>query len=361
MYSQFEQSTNLVETVFDILNEMDFDTVKDKELLEELHGYCAKIDNDRCKLLSFIQNMIDEYGLERRHPLISTLYEIFQKEYQVQFESPIKLKMKEQIDSLSENSTAKDEFIHLMLHQFREQGINAYLIAPEKNEPQISGSCFFSVISQKKLIPILQNIVTEIHNCILYDETTHPRIQMIIRLQEHYCVLDFDKLSKQCLVLDAAGDAQQTHILDVLQSSSVITSVVYVNNFTYEYHGVTKTTTLQKDYYSCSVFALDHIQVCAHQENLHELLRQRGRVESEKLKSISWFDLPVSFIRNAQSPTFKDKYCATTGDESAKEYLELYNFKRTVKYLKLHGVRLLIDIPEEDCQEMIDCHVSPRV
>ena len=49
------------------------------------------------------------------NPLLLQLYRMFVAEYQVEFNSPVKLKMKVQIDSLSCNSTLKDELIQLML------------------------------------------------------------------------------------------------------------------------------------------------------------------------------------------------------------------------------------------------------
>ena len=97
MYSYLEEVPNLIDSVFDILDDMDFDMEKDSSLLQELYTYVAKITNDRYQLLSFIQTMIEEHGEEKRHPLLSQLYKIFIADYHMEFCSPIKLKMKVQI------------------------------------------------------------------------------------------------------------------------------------------------------------------------------------------------------------------------------------------------------------------------
>ena len=305
--------------------------------------------------------MIEEHGEEKRHPLLSQLYKMFVADYHVEFCSPVKLKMKVQIDSLSCNSTPKDDLIELMLHDYRQNGINAYLIAPEKIPPTIIGSSVFTVVSAKKLMPILEKIANAIRQCILADVSSHPRIQMIVRQQEHYCVVDFEKSSGRCFVLDAAGDARQYNLIDVLKSLSVVTSIVYVNNFTYEHAGAMKTTTLQKDFYSCALFALDHVQVCASQDDLHQILATKANDEDPKISTITWFDLPAPFVRNAQSPTFKIKYFETTHDESAKSYFELHDFKKTMNHFKLNGVRLLKNINENLCSEITQEQGNPSI
>lgn len=347
MYLQLESSVHLVESVFDILDDMNIEEEVDKDLLQSLYFYTAKITNDRFKLLSFIQNLVDDNGQEGRHPLILKLYQIFLKEYELVLDSPVKLKLKSQIDSLAENSLPKDELIELILRKYRIQGLHAYLIAPSQDSQSIVGSSIFTVISQKKLMPLLQNICLAIKQHLI-DFCDLPRIQMVVRQQEHYSVLDYDKETGQCFILDAAGDARQNNLLDLLQTIPMISSVVYVKNFDYVYDGMVKTTTLQKDYYSCAVFALDHVVVCAEQHNLHEILQTRAQVEDEKLKSITWFDLPAPFVRNAQSPTLKNKYCETTKDAHAKEYFEYHNFGKTVSYLKLDGMHMLSSTDDEE-------------
>lgn len=362
MAYNFQEVDNLVEKVFNLLDDMDIDAEMDTEHLEELYSFIAHPkNNDRYTLLKFVNENIYQETKTEHHPLIQALHEVYVQEYGA-FKSPIKIGLKQQIDSLFQNSKPKDEFIRLMLHEYRKMGINSFLLTSDEfktiQSESIVGSFFkLTPIVKPKLLPAISHLLSQMRD-VLDENPELTRLQFILRQQDHYTVIDIDMNFKQAFIMDAAGDERQFnyhHLLDVIPE---IERIVYVKNHNYQAKDKIKVSNLQKDEYSCSIFALDHVLAAATFPDLHGYLQSRMQVESEQIGFISWFDAPAPLVRNAQSPTFKEKYCETHSE--ARNYLAEYNIEVTVNKLKQLGIDLLSQMDDSTIEELASPEVSPR-
>lgn len=284
---------------------------QDSKFIIKIMRLYAKNNNE-----SELIPLLHEYAIEKVnqpiHPLVEKMF-LIMEQYQ---KSPQKRKIQMQIDSLGKTADPKDELILLMIEDLKEKfGLSAYLVTVDPNAaPQkIVGSCFFSgTMPQVRELPRFAKLYEDIIDILSHDET--PRILIIVRQIDHYTVLDFDKDSKQCLILDAANDMRQFNFLKLKDKTPFVEKMIYVKPFNLpadpEKQIAGKALGLQKDTYNCAAYALDHLYVASTQGNLHHMLRESMQPDPEKPEVffVNWTDFPAEFVRNAISPTFIDQY-----------------------------------------------------
>jgi hypothetical protein len=340
MSENLRESSNLVNDVFNIIDNMNISENLDEDLLNDILVHCSKnTEESRYKLLAYVNQRVSELGLEGRDDLIVHLYQLYQEEYGPIQHNHIQLEIKQQLDSLAINSEPKDNLINLVLNEYlKNYGITAFLIVGNKylaspETESIKGSRFFLPISvtEPRLHPLIHSIFHQIQEKI-QSNSNLERMFFIIRQQDHYMVLDYNTSMRQCIIMDAAGDARQLNFLHLYAHVPAIENIIYIKNERYIANEVIKNTSLQKDKICCSIFALDHVLSAGLFPDLHRHFNEIKLDESPNIGYISWFQAPPELVRNAQSPTFRAKYVESRPE--ACEYLADNNFKKTISTIK---------------------------
>jgi hypothetical protein len=303
------------ESIFDEYIDTSIDeSHQDYRFIEEIMGLHAKQISELA-LLKHIEKKFSSKSYCPSHPLALKIFSMLQDFQQ----SPNKRKIQLQIDTLGKNSEPKDDFILLMLDDLQKKsGIKPYLVTldPHAEPRKIIGSGFFqaSAAPEPRELPQFERLYSDIIDILMHDESPTGRTLIIVRQVEHYLVLDYDRASKQCLVLDAANDERQFNLFRLKDKTHLIEKIIYVKPF--ELEAVpekqipAKRLGLQKDDYNCATYALDHLYVSAGHPTLHQILREKmlPAANLENVAFVYWSDFPIEFVRNAVSPTFISKY-----------------------------------------------------
>ena len=195
------------ESIFDeYIDTSIYESHQDYRFIEEIMGLYAKQISELA-LLKHIEKKFSSKSYCPSHPLALKIFSMLQDFQQ----SPNKRKIQLQIDTLGKNSEPKDDFILLMLDDLQKKsGIKPYLVTldPHAEPRKIIGSGFFqaSAAPEPRELPQFERLYSDIIDILMHDESPTGRTLIIVRQVEHYLVLDYDRASKQCLVLDAAND-----------------------------------------------------------------------------------------------------------------------------------------------------------
>lgn len=301
-------------SIFDEYLDLDIDeSHHDFPFIDKIMASYAKQASE-LQLLQLVEDYSKQQYSQPSHPLVIKMFSMladFQK-------SPKRRKIQLQIDSFGKNAEPKDDLILLMIDDLRQQyALSAHLVIldPSVEPRKIIGSGFFSAHAQEaRELPHYERLYSDIIEILNHDESDNRRILIIVRQVEHYTMLDYDKISKQCLILDAANDIRQFNLLKLKDKTPMIEKMIYVKPFELpaapEKQMPAKVLGLQKDTFNCAAYALDHMYVAATIEDLHDILQDTLQPDPEKpnVFSVNWTDFPAIFVRNAISPTFIGKY-----------------------------------------------------
>lgn len=171
----------------------------------------------------------------------------------------------------------------------------------------------FLISIEKKSTPSLNAAVKNIgaFNDYIQSLNQPGRYQVIIENEAHYTACEIyiksseSGLEKKALVLDAALDPR------VFATTSTLTS----NNITVFVGGPTRDEEImdiQKDTFSCPLFAFDHIVQLSKLSDIDTFIVQYSELTvhfpKSNLRLLDWINLPYQLVWNAQSMDFIKKY-----------------------------------------------------
>lgn len=137
-------------------------------------------------------------------------------------------------------------------------------------------------------------------------EEGNRRVHLLIRSQVHYTALDFEMSGEglKCFIMDAANDVNCFGIARELGNLGV--DEIYLASVKDETGA--ETGKLQNDGNSCPVFSMDHIVQSSKVPRLFEELKSKRHTEVDGVRHIPWIDFDPSFVKNAQSLRFFERY-----------------------------------------------------
>lgn len=138
------------------------------------------------------------------------------------------------------------------------------------------------------------------------------RYQVIVHNTGHYTALDVIN-GASCLVLDAANDPRMSAVVDVCRTNGLKTLVAMCQD----------GEALQKDDFSCPLFAFDHcMQLAATSEGLHEKLFLKAQPYNGVFH-LAWLHFPPNLVWNAEASTWLSQYEHITErtDPAFKEHM----------------------------------------
>ncbi|SCA62711.1 hypothetical protein SCG7109_AC_00340 [Chlamydiales bacterium SCGC AG-110-M15] len=156
------------------------------------------------------------------------------------------------------------------------------------------------------------------------------RVQIILRgLGLHYTALEclFTEEGCECFIMDASEHTSSKKLKKYLTAQDNILRVTYAESPLIE--GIKKP--LQADLYTCGIFSYDHINHSAKIDNLFALLKKHRRLGDDGIYYISWFDLPPSLIKNAQSLSVIKAYQEYNPKECMKPYKNFPSFNAYIQ------------------------------
>lgn len=272
----------------------------------------------------------------------------------------IQFKLYSQMTQLDKPDVLKDEMVQVLQYEFHQSN-------PKYNGVFVNGEELMRVdpLSIEESDPLLRlEILNELHTEALaagidklISESTGDRLQVIIRNGVHYTTLDIDKERSSCLILDAVGDFRANRIQKITQYSSYIKQVIDVKPVKIDRLDKVSVEHIQKDEYSCPLFALDMSLVVSGYDNIHEHLAKIATPNSEKGGlDVTWFDLPPDLIKLCQSTTILEKYMEKN-PTACTELLELTNNNEkgfALKQLESSFVKIIGDFIEPTKEEDLE-------
>lgn len=151
------------------------------------------------------------------------------------------------------------------------------------------------------------DFIKHLDNDDIDERFKNSRYQLIINSNGHYTAVDIDKRDdkKSLIVLDAVNDPRCD---DFLMNSEIYEKgykLIRAMGLSWD-----SKSELQKDGYSCSLFAFDHcVQLSYTIPDFHAELESKGKAtRNPKRRYVFWDDFPPNFVWNAQSIKFLTAY-----------------------------------------------------
>jgi|GEM_PF-4689795 len=260
-------------------------------------------------LISMIQKYVRDMQTQDSGvgPIVSHLYQLITLEF--------RHNLKFLIDSLDKDPVPKDDLMHLILSHFNNhESCNAYLIhndIPTDEETALLGP------HQERLVPTTAASYQRLNALIETAKSSgENRLQVIIRQVQHYTAMDIDIETGSMFIIDSAADSKELPLREFANFSPHIKDVYYVSQHQYErpQHGCPSgpgggvdVSRMQKDDFSCSVFSLEFVRLCASMMDLHGNLAARNNTSScdNHKHEVPWHTLDARFIGMSQSPTYR--------------------------------------------------------
>lgn len=218
------------------------------------------------------------------------------------------------INSVDTDPVKKDEFVQLVMQHFEEhEAYNGYLV---HNDEPLEHESMPPVAGEHPLAPTIAALYYRLNQVIAEGSPHSNRMQIIVRQQEHYTLIDIDKAARSAFVIDSSGDAKALILNDFARYSAHIDKVYHVAEHEYDRPlsgcpsgpgGGKGISRMQKDGWSCSVFALEFSRLVARSPSLHQLLEQQSApvLGTESQYCLSWEMLGPEFVAISQSPTYR--------------------------------------------------------
>jgi hypothetical protein len=289
--------------------------------------------------LSYVSALKESKATERRtansHLPITTLFQIFNMESPIDIATMIQKEEEEIIDDISKNQCSdkvikKDEALRLLIHLKAEKR--------KKTRRHFSAN----VMTISNIAPFIDGLKQD-PACGDYQ-----RFQIICRSPgNHYTALDLEFREKAwtCFIMDASASGELETIKKSLRSVGIQT---IIEAYTPMIKGEQKE--LQSDDHSCWTFAFDHAAESSKIENLFSLLRKMPSTTRKNAVdlSLSWFDLPPQFLKNAQSTDLINAYASRYPEtylSPYKKYPSLKDFfDSKIQEVEIKGSRKAVNV-----------------
>lgn len=260
-------------------------------------------------LISMIQKYVRDMQAQDSEvgPIVSHLYQLITLDF--------RHNLKFLIDSLDKDPVPKDDLMHLILSHFNDhEACNAYLI--HNDNPTDAEKALLDPHGEK-LVPATAASYQRLNELIEAAKASgENRLQVIIRQVQHYTAMDIDLKAGSMFIIDSSADSKELPLREFANFSPHITDVYYVNQHQYErpQHGCPSgpgggidVSRIQKDDFSCSVFSLEFVRLCASMMDLHDNLAARNNTSSSNnhKHEVPWHTLDPRFIGMSQSPTYR--------------------------------------------------------
>jgi hypothetical protein len=228
---------------------------------------------------------------------------------------------------VNNKAMVKDEMLKILIHR-------------KKQKRELEGKDFNAfVLPVGDLMAFIQRIVEK-------EGTHHHRVQVIVRsLGCHYTGLDieFKDSGCACFVMDAGEDPKAKRVLRILKECAHVSEVYYGKGFMLK----EERKYLQVDTYSCSTFSFDHIRYSSRHDDLFTILKRHSIMNDEGVMDVSWLDLPIGFVENAQSLSVLTEYEKRNIEEYMRPYKKCASFAEYLEgkteSAKIHGLEKRIN------------------
>lgn len=226
-------------------------------------------------------------------------------------------RLKVQLNNLPDTTISKDDLVKT-------------LIAINTNEVESYNGFFVDLetVTMKKDVRGLEKLspdqaraeIMRRENMLLFAEIDNiiekcaaegrNRIQIIVKSAGHYTPIDIDIQAKSCFIFDAACEPQKYRLHSIHKFSKYIQVVTDASNPGIVVGNEKRVGNLQKDKFSCPLFAIDQSLEVAKMAAIHQELLPKVREYNQQagIYKVDWLVLPPTIIKNSQSKLFINYY-----------------------------------------------------
>lgn len=226
----------------------------------------------------------------------------------------LKNKLARQVSSLDDVAVSKDDLVCLIMASAGSEipEYHGYFIQASKVMATTNLNGVNELPPSKRLNEVLKR-----ENAMLFAEVGKiidackasdiQRVQIIFKFGEHYTPVDIDIASGSCFIIDAAADGQHMRLRAIGQFLPELKRAYDISQLELTLKDQKIRGGIQKDKYSCHLFALDHSLEVARMPNIHQQLIQLG-IRDNDFYRLEWTMLPPILIKNSQSTTLIQYY-----------------------------------------------------